>query len=84
MCASKDSELGCVLATRMAKVEIRSTINLVLTLIIGMFLGYIVIKLMNTQIYLLTGERGLHEISQESHSDITVIQKSIKNTGATK
>ena len=74
----KGTDEGCVLLERMAKVEVRQNLILVLVLLIGVFLGYITIKLMNTQIYLLTGKDGLTSISTVSHGDVTAIREAVK------
>lgn len=74
----KGTDEGCVLLERMTKVEVRQNIILTLIIIIGFFLGYITIKLMNTQIYLLTGREGLNSITTVSHGDITTIKNTVK------
>lgn len=74
----KGTDEGCVLLERMTKVEVRQNIILTLIIIIGFFLGYITIKLMNTQIYLLTGREGLNSITTVSHDDITTIKDTVK------
>ena len=84
MCMKETNE-GCILLKRMEKVEVRTAkmetrqnLILVLVIMIGVFLGYITIKLMNTQIYLLTGREGLDSITTVSHGDITTIKNTVK------
>ena len=74
----KGTDEGCVLLERMAKVEVRQNIILGLVVVIGLFLGYITVKLMNTQIYLLTGERGLTSISTISHGDMETLRNTVR------
>lgn len=76
----KGTDEGCVLLERMAKVEVRQNLILALVVIIGVFLGYITIKLMNTQIYLLTGRDGLNSITTVSHGDITTLKNTVKES----
>ena len=75
----KGTDEGCVLLERMAKVEVRQNIILGLVVVIGLFLGYITVKLMNTQIYLLTGERGLTSISTISHGDMETLRNTVRH-----
>lgn len=76
----KGTDEGCVLLTRMAKVEVRQNVLIILVLLIGMFLGYITIKMLNSQIYLLTGERGLNSISTISRGEYEMLRESVKQT----
>ena len=76
----KGTDEGCVLLTRMAKVEVRQNVLIILVLLIGMFLGYITIKMLNSQIYLLTGERGLNSISTISRGEYEMLRESVNQT----
>ena len=76
----KGTDEGCVLLTRMTKVETRQNVVILLVLVIGVFLGYITIKLLNSQIYLLTGERGLNSISTISRGEYEMLRETVKPT----
>lgn len=77
MCMKGTSE-GCILLERMTKVEVRQNIILAMMAVVFLFMGYITIKLMNTQIYLLTGERGLTSISTVSHGDVETLRDTVR------
>ncbi len=68
MCMKGTTE-ECVLLERMTKVEVRQ--NLIMGIMIVMFLtvAFMAFKMLNAQIYLLTGGEGLREISTETRSD---------------
>lgn len=68
MCMKDDR--GCLLAERMAKVETKQ--NLVIGTMLAMFIVVVLIafKLLNTQIYMLTGADGLHSVSAASRDDL--------------
>lgn len=70
----KGTKESCYLVERMAKVEVRQNIIMGLMVAIICFLGFITLKLMNTQIYLLTGEKGLSTISTVSHGDANALR----------
>ena len=78
MCMRGTKE-SCYLVERMTKVEVRQNIILAMMAVVFLFMGYITIKLMNTQIYLLTGERGLTSISSASHGDVETLREAINN-----
>ena len=69
----KDTNEGCVLAERMAKVE--TTQNFVIVVMVMMFVALAVIafKLLNTQIYLLTGDCGLRSVTDATRSDAQTV-----------
>lgn len=58
------------MAERMAKVETKQ--NLVIGTMLAMFIVVVLIafKLLNTQIYMLTGADGLHSVSAASRDDL--------------
>lgn len=74
MCMKGTTE-GCVLLERMAKVEVRQ--NIIMGIMIVMFLTvvFMAFKMLNAQIYLLTGGEGLREISTETRTDARVIRQ---------
>ena len=75
----KGTKESCYLVERMTKVEVRQNIILAMMAGVFLFMGYITIKLMNTQIYLLTGERGLTSISTVSHGDVETLREAVNN-----
>ena len=75
----KGTKESCYLVERMAKVEVRQNMILLMMVVVLMFLGYLTVKLMNTQIYLLTGERGLTSISTASHGDVETLREAVNN-----
>lgn len=75
MCTRKSSEETCILLERMAKVEAKQWLLITLVTILIGILSLITLKLLNSQLYLLSGEQGLHAISGEARSDIQVIKK---------
>lgn len=68
MCMKGTSE-GCILLERVAKVEAKQ--NVILGTIVLMFLvvAFMAIKLLNTQIFLLTGDSGLRTVTDASRTD---------------
>lgn len=81
MCMQGTKE-GCVLLDRMSQVEQKvSRVEAKQWLLIGLFgiligvLALITFKLLDSQIYLLSGERGLKVISDEAHSDLHVVRQ---------
>ena len=81
----KHSEEGCLLLERMEKMEADNKVNkALLKLLVGLLLALIAVmsvitfKLLNTQIYLLSGEQGLHAVSDEARGDIQIIRKAVK------
>ena len=75
----KGTKESCYLLERMAKVEVRQNMILAMMVVVVLFLGYLTLKLMNTQIYLLTGERGLTSISTASHGDVETLKEAVNN-----
>ena len=67
MCMKDDK--GCLLAERMAKVETKQ--NFVIGTMLAMFIVLVLIafKLLNTQIYMLTGEGGLRAVTNAARID---------------
>lgn len=71
----KGTKESCYLVERMAKVEAKQ--NMILG---GMLLMFIVIavmafKLLNAQIYMLTGESGLRSVTDASRTDAQVVRQ---------
>lgn len=68
MCMKGTTE-GCVLLERMTKVEVRQNIIMLIVVLMFLTVVYMAFKMLNAQIYLLTGGEGLREISTETRSD---------------
>ena len=66
----KDTKEGCVLAERMAKVETKQNFVIAVMAMMFVVLAIIAFKLLNTQIYMLTGADGLRSVSSESRDDL--------------
>ena len=77
MCMKGTTE-GCVLLERMAKVETRQNVILVVVLLMFATVGLMAFKMLNAQIYMLTGNDGLHSISVESRQDVRTIGSELK------
>lgn len=71
----KGTDEGCILLERMAKVEAKQ--NVVLGTVVLMFLvvAFMAIKLLNTQIFLLTGDGGLRSVTDASKADTQTIRQ---------
>lgn len=69
----KGTDEGCILLERMAKVEAKQ--NIILGTVVLMFLvvAFMAIKLLNTQIFLLTGDSGLRSVTDASRTDTQAI-----------
>ena len=74
MCMKGTTE-GCVLLERMTKVEVRQ--NIIMWIVVLMFatVVFMAFKMLNAQIYLLTGGDGLREISTETRSDVKAVKQ---------
>ena len=81
----RDTKEACILIERMAKVEAKTEFNtklqwvniaLLVFLFIALVIGFF--KLLDSQIYMLTGECGLRTISDEARNDVQIIHKSVK------
>ena len=72
MCMKGTTE-GCVLLERMTKVETRQNIILVVVLLMFATVGFMAIKMLNAQIYMLTGSDGLRTVSVETRQDVKTI-----------
>lgn len=74
MCMKGTSE-SCILLERMAKVEAKQ--NVILGTVVLMFLvvAFMAIKLLNTQIFLLTGDSGLRTVTDASKTDVQAIKQ---------
>ena len=77
MCMRGTKE-ACILLERMAKVEAKQWVLIGLVGILIGVLSLITLKLLDSQILLLSGEKGLHAVSQEARGDIHIIRKVIK------
>lgn len=80
----RNTEEGCILASQMSDVKCRvAKIEANQWVIVGCFLlligilAVITFKLLNSQIYLLSGEKGLKVISEEAHQDVQIIRQSL-------
>lgn len=74
MCMKGTTE-GCVLLERMAKVEVRQNIIMGIMIIMFLTVVFMAFKMLNAQIYLLTGGEGLREISTETRTDARVVRQ---------
>ena len=74
----RDTNDGCILLERMAKVEAKQWVLIGLVCILIGVLSLITFKLLDSQILLLSGEQGLHAVSAEARSDIQIIRKAVK------
>ena len=77
MCMQGTSE-GCILLERMAKVEAKQWVLIGLVGILVGVLSLITFKLLDSQIYLLSGEQGLHAVSNEARGDIQAVRKVVR------
>lgn len=74
----RDTNEGCILLERMAKVETKLWCVIALLGALIVILTVITLKLLNTQTLMLVGEHGLHAVSEEARGDIQVIRKAAK------
>ena len=74
----RDTNEGCILLERMAKVETKLWCVIALLGALIVILTVITLKLINTQTLMLVGERGLPAVSEEARGDIQVIRKAAK------
>jgi len=89
MCMKGTSE-GCILLERMAKVEAKQNVILGTVVLMFLVLAFMAIKLLNTQIFLLTGDSGLRTVTDASKADAQTfrqisggaVQPGNKETGA--
>lgn len=72
MCMKGTNE-GCILLERMTKVETKQTFILGIVVLMFVAVIFMAIKMLNAQIYLLTGNDGLRTISVETRSDVKAI-----------
>lgn len=77
MCMQGTNE-GCILLERMAKVETKLWCVIALLGALIFILTLVTFKLLDAQIYLMTGEQGLHSISDEAREDLRVIRREAK------
>lgn len=66
----RESKEGCILLERQSKTEVKVNMLLGMFGVLLVVLSIITFKLLNTQIYLLSGERGLDVISHAAHADV--------------
>ena len=64
---------GCILLERMTKVEVKQMFILGIVIVMFVAVMFMAIKMLNAQIYLLTGNDGLRTISVETRSDVKAI-----------
>lgn len=74
MCMKGTAE-ECILLERMTKVEVRQNVIIVVTILMFLTVVFMAIKMLNAQIYLLTGGNGLREISTETRSDAASLKQ---------
>lgn len=72
MCV-KNTHESCVLAERMAKVETKQNFVIVVTTMMFIVLAIIAFKLLDTQIYMLTGEGGLRAVTNAACADAEAV-----------
>ena len=65
----KGTKESCYLVERMAKVEVKQNMILGVMLVMFVVVAIMAFKLLNTQIYLLTGGDGLRSVTDASCSD---------------
>lgn len=68
MCMKETTE-GCILLERMTKVETKLNVSIFAIIAVFAVLVIIAFKLLNTQIYLLTGGEGLRSVTHASRGD---------------
>ena len=78
MCMKGTTE-GCILLERMTKVETRQIIILAVVLIMFAAVMFMAMKMLNAQIYMLTGNDGLRNISVETRSDVKTINEATRH-----
>ena len=71
----KGTKESCYLVERMAKVEAKQNMILGVMLVMFVVIAVMAFKLLNTQIYLLTGGDGLRSVTDASRSDAQVVQQ---------
>ena len=71
----KGTKEECILLERMAKVEVRQNFILCVVLLMFAAVAFMAIKMLNAQIYLLTGGEGLRDISTETRTDTTALKQ---------
>lgn len=78
MCMKGTTE-GCILLERMTKVETRQNIILAVVLLMFAAVMFMAMKMLNAQIYMLTGNDGLRTISVETRSDVKTINEATRH-----
>lgn len=71
----KGTKESCYLVERMAKVEAKQNMILGVMLVMFIVIAVMAFKLLNTQIYLLTGEGGLHSVTDASRTDVQMVHQ---------
>lgn len=71
----KGTKESCYLVERMTKVEVKQNMILGVMLLMFVVVAIMAFKLLNTQIYLLTGEGGLRSVTDASHTDAQVVRQ---------
>ncbi len=74
MCMKGTSE-GCILLERVAKVEAKQNVILGTVVLMFLVLAFMAIKLLNTQIFLLTGDSGLRTVTDASKEDAQTLKQ---------
>lgn len=80
MCMKETTE-GCILLERMTKVETKLNFSIIAIIAVFAVLVIIAFKLLNTQIYLLTGGEGLRSVTNASKKDAQTIRIISGGTG---
>ena len=71
----KGTKESCYLVERMAKVEAKQNMILGVMLVMFVVIAVMAFKLLNTQIYLLTGEGGLRSVTDASRTDVQTVHQ---------
>jgi len=74
----KGTKEECVLVERMTKVETKQTFIIGGMIVMFLMITFMTLKMLNAQIFLLTGNDGLRTISVETRSDVKAITESQK------
>lgn len=74
MCMKGTTE-GCILLERVAKVEAKQYVILGMVVFMFLVVAFIAIKLLNAQIYMLTGDGGLRTVTNASRIDAQTLKQ---------
>ena len=74
----KGTKEECVLVERMTKVETKQTFIIGGMIVMFLMIAFMTLKMLNAQIFLLTGNDGLRTISVETRQDVKTISSEAK------